>query len=106
MSKSENESMNEGAIEQMMSALTPEIVESFRRAIEISKWPDGRRITAAQRATCMQAIIAWEHRYLPENQRIGYIDKGDKQEGEVCESSHDDGHDHDHDHEKPISFRH
>lgn len=97
-----NEPMNESTIDKMLEALTPEIVDSFRRAIETSKWPDGRRLTDAQRATCMQAVIAWEHRHLPENQRTGYIDKGDKKEGEVCESTHD----HDHDHEKPVSFKH
>lgn len=100
-----SESMNESTINKMLESLTPELVESFRRAIETSKWPDGRRITDAQRATCMQAVIAWEHHHLPESQRTGYIDKGDKQEGEVCESTHDDHDDHD-DHEKPVTFRH
>lgn len=96
-----SEPINETTLENMLAALTPEIVESFRRAIETSKWPDGRRITDAQRTTCMQAVIAWEHRHLPENQRTGYIDKGSKQEGEVCEAPHDD-----HDDETPVSFRH
>ena len=97
-----SESMNESTINKMLESLTPELVESFRRAIETSKWPDGRRITDAQRATCMQAVIAWEHQNLPENQRTGYIDKGNKLEGDVCEAPHDD----EPDHEKPVSFRH
>ena len=97
-----SESMNESTINRMLESLTPELVESFRLAFETSKGPDGRRITDAQRATCMQAVIAWEHHHLPESQRTGYIDKSDKHEGEVCESTHDD-HD---DHEKPVAFRH
>lgn len=96
-----SEPINESTLEKMLEALTPEIVASFRQAIETSKWPDGRRITEAQRETCMQAVIAWEHRNLPETQRTGYIDKGSKQEGEVCEAPHDDD-----DHEKPVSFKH
>ena len=97
-----SEPINESTLEKMLEALTPEIIESFRLAIEISKWPNGQRITDAQRATCMQAVIAWEHKHLPENQRTGYIAKGSKLEGDVCEAPHDD----EPDHEKPVSFRH
>ncbi|MFP5429367.1 MAG: YeaC family protein [Gammaproteobacteria bacterium] len=98
-----SEPLSPAVLEKMLETLTPEIVDSFRRAIETSKWPDGRRITEEQRTTCMQAVIAWEHRHLPENQRTGYIDKGSKQEGEVCDSQ---DHDHDHHDEKPVTFRH
>lgn len=86
----------------MLSALTPDIVAALRLAIEIGKWPDGRKLSAEQRATCLQAVIAWEHKNLPEDQRIGYIDKGDKKEGEVCE---DKSHTHEHE-EEPVKFRH
>lgn len=87
-------------LEKMLAALTPEIVTAFRLAIEIGKWPDGRRLSPEQRATCMQAVIAWEHKHLPEEQRTGYIDKGDK-DGEVC----DDDHQHK-EGETPVKFLH
>lgn len=74
---------------------------SLRQAIELGKFPDGRRLTDEQRALCMEAVIAWEHRNLPEDQRTGYIDRGTKAEGESCASG--DGHDHDH--EQPVSIR-
>ncbi|MDP2225861.1 MAG: YeaC family protein [Moraxellaceae bacterium] len=90
--------MNETTLEKMLAALTPDLVQSFKRAIEIGKWPDGRRLTDEQRATCMQAVIAWEHHHLPEDQRVGYIDKGEK-DGDTCSEPHDH-------HEQPISFRH
>lgn len=91
--------MNENTLEKMLAALTPELVDAFRLAIEIGKWPDGRRLTDEQRSTCLQAVIAWEHKHLPEEQRIGYIDKGEK-EGEVCD---DPSHPH---HEEPVKFLH
>lgn len=91
--------MNENTLDKMLSALTPELVAAFRLAIEIGKWPDGRRLTEEQRSTCLQAVIAWEHKNLPEEQRIGYIDKGEK-EGEVCD---DPSHSH---HEEPVKFLH
>lgn len=90
--------MNENTIQEMLAALTPETVSAFRLAIEIGKWPDGRRLTPEQRSICLQAVIAWEHRHLPEDQRTGYIDKG-KKEGEVCD-------DPDHAHEEPVRFLH
>jgi uncharacterized protein YeaC (DUF1315 family) len=90
--------MTESSFETLLSTLTPELVAAFRRAIEIGKWPDGRLVTAGQRATCMQAVIAWEHRHLPETERTGYIDKGEK-DGQTC----DDDHHHD---EEPVKFLH
>lgn len=72
---------------------------ALRRAVEIGKFPDGRRLTDAQRALCMEAVLAWEIKHLPEDQRTGWIDRGSKQEGEVCDSK-----EHDHD-EKPVRFR-
>lgn len=82
----------------MLSALTPDIVAALRLAVEIGKWPDGRRLNDEQRATCLQAVIAWEHKNLPEDQRIGYIDKGEK-DGDVCD-------DKSHAHEEPVKFLH
>ena len=77
--------MSDSTIEKMLAAMTPELVTAFRLAIEIGKWPDGRRLSPEQRATCMQAVIAWEHKNLPEEQRTGYIDKGEK-DGEACDN--------------------
>lgn len=94
--------MSDPSFENLLASLTPDLIEVFRRAIETGKWPDGRRLTDEQRATCMRAMIAWEHRHLPETERTGYIDKGDK-EGETCDS-HDPAHDHEH--ESTVKFLH
>jgi uncharacterized protein YeaC (DUF1315 family) len=92
--------MNDTSFDQLVATLTPELVATFRRAIETGKWPDGRRLSDEQRATCLQAVIAWEHKHLPGTERTGYIDKGEKKEGEVCDS-------HDHSHaEEPVKFLH
>lgn len=82
-------------LQQMLSALNPDIVARLKLAVEIGKWPDGRRLTTGQRETCMQAVIVWESRHLPEEQRVGYIDKGEK-EGESC--------DHPPEAENPVKF--
>ncbi len=53
--------------------LKPEIIESFKRAIEIGKWSDGNTLTDEQREVCMQAVITYEYHNLPEDQRTGYV---------------------------------
>lgn len=56
-----------------LNMLDKEIIERFKTAVEIGKWPDGRALTDEQKATCMQAIIKFEHMHLPEDQRTGYV---------------------------------
>jgi len=83
--------------ETLISRLDAPTCEALRLAIEIGKFPDGRRLTDEQRALCMEAVLAWELRNLPPEQRTGYIDRGNKAEGEQCAG---DAH-----HEQPFSIR-
>jgi len=53
--------------------LTPEIVANLKTAIEIGKWPDGKQLTSEQLETCIQAVIAYEHEHVPEQERTGYV---------------------------------
>ena len=62
----------------MIEAMTPEVYQSLRRAVELGKWPDGRPVTREQREHAMQAIIAWGETHLEATERVGYIDKGHK----------------------------
>ena len=87
-------------IEQMLNTLTPEIVEKLKTAVEIGKWPNGVALTKEQRQTCMQAVLVWEHKHLPEAERTGSIERGTKEEDE-----HGDSHDpKDDDEFQPIRF--
>lgn len=79
--------------QQMLSALDADIIDKFRTAIELGKWQDGKKLSAQQLETCMQAVILWENEYLEETERTGYIHKPEK---EACAS-----HEHE---EKPIKF--
>lgn len=85
----------------ILQALNPEIVEKFRTAIALGKWADGTRLTNEQRQTCMQAVMIWEHEYLPQTERTGYIYRPEK-EAENCDIEHDH---HKIDDEKPIQFK-
>jgi len=68
----------------LIDSMSPEIYQNLKRAIEIGKWPDGRTLSDDQRATVMEALIAWGAKHLPEEDRVGYIDRGHKA-GDVCD---------------------
>lgn len=78
-------------VEQILAALTPEIVVRFKTAIEIGKWPNGQLLTPEQREICMQAVLAWEFKHLAEQERTGYIHRP-KKDDEACESHESDAH--------------
>ncbi|WP_155163070.1 YeaC family protein [Sansalvadorimonas verongulae] len=59
--------------QQLLSTLTPDIVTSLKRAVELGKWSDGRSLTQEQKEQSLQAVLAWEARNLPEEQRTGYM---------------------------------
>ncbi|MCP1647551.1 DUF1315 family protein [Pseudomonas nicosulfuronedens] len=58
---------------EMIENITPEIYESLKLAVEIGKWPDGRKLSQEQKELSLQAMIAWEMDNLPEDQRTGYM---------------------------------
>ena len=70
--------------QQLIETMTPAIYRSLKRAVEIGKWPDGKPLSAEQRQETLQAVIAWGKLHLPENERVGYIDKGHKA-GDSCD---------------------
>jgi len=65
---------------EIASTINAEVYESFKLAVEIGKWPDGRKLTAEQKELCLQAMIAYELKNLPEDQHTGYMGK------QECES--------------------
>ena len=60
--------------EDLIEKMTPQIYKSITLAIEIGKWPDGKKMTPAQLEVCMKAKIHYDQK-LPEEQRTGFIDR-------------------------------
>ena len=58
-----------------VETLSPEVVARLREGVATGRWPDGSELTPQQREHSLQAVIAWEERYLPKEERVGYIDK-------------------------------
>ncbi|SFR76707.1 hypothetical protein SAMN05216203_2893 [Marinobacter daqiaonensis] len=62
--------------EELIQRLDPTVYRSLRRAIELGKWPDGRRISDEQRQICLEAVIHYENAHnIPEQERVGYIER-------------------------------
>ena len=47
----------------------------FKEAVELGKWPDGQRLTEAQRESCLTAMLHYEALRLPKGQRTGHIEQ-------------------------------
>ena len=75
--------------DQLINNITPDIITGFRRAIEIGKWPGGEKLTQQQKELAMEAVITYENRFVDETARVGYIDRGIKAEGELCDDTAD-----------------
>ena len=60
------------------------IYEQLVNSLATGRWPDGRSLTADQRAHAMQAVITWGEMHLSPEERVGFIDKGAKAR-EVCD---------------------
>jgi uncharacterized protein YeaC (DUF1315 family) len=61
--------------DELLKSMTPEIHAMMKTAVELGKWADGRRLSGEEREACLQAVIAYDERHLPEQQRVGYIDR-------------------------------
>lgn len=59
--------------QQVIESITPEAYENLKTAVETGRWPDGNPLSQRQRAFSLQAIIAYESKHLPPEQRTGYV---------------------------------
>ncbi len=47
-------------VDALLQAMTPDVFERLREAVETGKWPDGTALTAEQRESCMQAVMLYQ----------------------------------------------
>ncbi len=64
------------SVDDLIQALTPSMVNDLRRALELSKFPDGRTVSPEQKEMMLEAIIRYEALHVPVESRTGYVDKG------------------------------
>lgn len=58
---------------QAIRQMPQEVYERLKTAVELGKWPDGKPLTDEQKATSLQAVMAWQSMHLdnPEHMNIG-----------------------------------
>lgn len=69
-----------GSFEELIAGITPEIHANLKRAVELGRWADGKRLSREQVELCLQAIIVYEAKALPETERTGYVERRNKPE--------------------------
>ena len=59
--------------QQAIAQMPKEVYERLKTAVELGKWPDGKPLTEEQKATSLQAVMAWQAMHLenPEHMNIG-----------------------------------
>lgn len=71
-------------VDELIKAMTPDVFQNMKSALELSRWPDGRKMDSDQKVLCMEALIRYEEMTnMPAEQRIGYMEAS-------CKSSKDD----------------
>jgi len=58
---------------KMINNINPETYASLKQALEIGKWSNGTLLNQEQKELTMMAVIAWEQKNLPEEERTGYM---------------------------------
>jgi len=75
--------------ENVAEAISTDVYEQFKQALELGKWPDGRVMSAAQKEICLQAVMLYEAKHqIDMSERIGYVDSSKKTE--PCGTDKDD----------------
>jgi hypothetical protein len=72
------------AYDAAIEGMSRDMYDRLVGALQTGKWPDGRTLTPEQKEHAMSAVIAWGARFLPPEERVGYIDKGHKA-GDLCD---------------------
>ncbi len=60
-------------LDDLLATLTPEIHASLKEAVALGRWDNGERLTDEQRALCLQAVIAYDEKFMDTEARVGYV---------------------------------
>lgn len=69
---------------ELINSMDAEVHQQLRTAIELGRWANGDKLSEEQRENSLQIVIAWEVVNLPEDERVGYIDRS-KQKKTNCD---------------------
>jgi len=61
----------------LLSAMSPDVYERLRSAVETGKWPDGTVLNEEQRAKCMQAVLLYQSKVQKSTEHMTVNEQGD-----------------------------
>ena len=64
-------------VEQLVAAMTPEIYENLKKAVETGKWPDGRALNEEQKENSLQAVLLYQAKIERSNEHMTIGDNGE-----------------------------
>ena len=87
-------------IEQVLQAVTPDVYEKLKLAVEIGKWPDGSKLRDRK-----STRLTYDSQHKPESERVGFIAPKKHQHcgsttGEIAEADENPQAD------KPLKWQH
>ena len=59
--------------DQVATDMSVEVYQQLKTAIEIGRWPDGKKLSDQQKQISLEAILRYEHQHLPADQRTGFL---------------------------------
>ena len=62
-------------VADLVASMKPEVYQKLKLAVEIGKWESGEQLSQKQTANSLQAIIAYESKFVEPEHRIGFIEK-------------------------------
>lgn len=66
-------------VDELIKAMTPDVYKKMKSSLELSRWPDGRKMEPEQKPLCMEALIRYEVMAdVPAEERIGYMESACK----------------------------
>lgn len=63
--------------DDVLRAMTPEIYERMRAAVETGRWPDGQPLTTEQKENAMQLVMVYQAKRLDQTDHFSVNNQGE-----------------------------
>ncbi|MEW9796716.1 YeaC family protein [Alteromonas sp. CYL-A6] len=64
-------------VDALLQAMTPEVFERLRTAVETGKWQDGTVLSQEQRDNCMQAVMLYQAKVAKSQEHMTVNEQGE-----------------------------
>ena len=64
-------------VEQLVNAMTPEVYQNLKQAVETGKWPNGAELTEEQKANSLQMVMLYQSKIERSNEHMTIGEDGE-----------------------------